>query len=79
MPKFLLVGDILYAGIVQVEADNVRDAINKAKAGLFVVYDKQGKDLGFTFDGIVQDENGNEIDPNDWDTFFHAEPSNDSQ
>lgn len=74
MPKFYLVGDILHAGTIQVEADSVRAAIAKAEAGDFVVDDEQGKTLGFTFDGTVQDENGNEIDPSDWDTFLHAEP-----
>ena len=52
MTTYILTGDILHAGRVAVEADNLTDAIAKAEAGDFTeVVDEDGKSLGFVLCG----------------------------
>lgn len=65
--KFHLTGDILHAGVVEVEADDIEAAIDKATEERdFVVIDEQGKDLGFVFANHATDAEGNDLD----DTFL---------
>jgi hypothetical protein len=49
--KFILTGDILFAGRIVVEADSAEQAIQKAQEGEFEVFDKSDKHLGFTHNG----------------------------
>ena len=59
MPRFLLSGDLLQAVRVEVEASSREEAIEKARAGKFTVYDTF--DRSFSFDGDV-DEHIEEIE-----------------
>ena len=48
MKKFYLVGDILHVGVVEVEAETLDEAINKAEVGDdFKVWDEEDKHLIF--------------------------------
>lgn len=59
MAKYILTGDIRHAGRVEVEADNLEEALEKADDGDFEVLDEGGKDLAFDFCG--DNEGGVEI------------------
>ncbi len=48
---FILVGDILHAGRVQVNAKTFDEALKKAEAGDFVVFNETSKGLGFEWNG----------------------------
>lgn len=68
MPKFILTGDIIYAGRVVAEGATAEEAIANAEAGKFTVYEKvEGSSLGagptFSFDGgddHIEREDGEE-------------------
>lgn len=61
MPTFKLSGDLLKAVFVEVEADTLEAAIDKAENGHFKIVDDDGNGE-FTFDGTAFDENDNEIE-----------------
>ena len=52
--KFLLMGDIAHAGRVRVRACTPAEAVVKAEAGDFEIYEEQGSQCGFKFDGGVE-------------------------
>lgn len=51
--RFIIVGDICHPGRIDVEADTLDEALDKAEAGQFVVHDKQDDCLAFTWNGDV--------------------------
>lgn len=48
---FILMGDVLHAGKIRVEASSLEEAIRKAEDGDFEVYDESGKNLAFDWNG----------------------------
>ena len=60
MKKFYLTGDILKPGVVEVEAETLDEALEKAEQGEFRVYDEQDSCMGFTWCG--DDEGGVHIE-----------------
>ena len=57
---FILTGDILHPGQIEVKADNLDEALDAANDGNFVVRDEENKHLAFVWCGddpeIVEDE-----------------------
>ena len=51
MKTWILIGDILHPGKVQVEAETIDQAIAKAERGDFEVYDEMHKCLAFAWNG----------------------------
>ena len=51
MTTFRITGDIAHPGVIKVEAETVDEALAKADAGEFVVYDEMDSCLAFTWDG----------------------------
>lgn len=49
--KFYMYGDILHAAEICVEAKNEREALSKAKNGLFEIVNQDNKELGFMWNG----------------------------
>lgn len=60
--KFRLYGDICHPGIVEVEADTLDQALDRATDGEFKIIDEQHNCLAFHFAGTALDENGKEIE-----------------
>ena len=48
---FILMGDILHAGRVAVQASSLKEALDKADDGDFEVFDETEKQLGFSWNG----------------------------
>ncbi len=59
--KFYLTGDILHPGIIEVEADTLDDAINKAECGEFAIWEEQDNYLAFDWAGQAEDADGHEL------------------
>lgn len=60
LKRFILTGDVLHPGSVVVKAKDLKDALKKAEAGDFEVYDEERrKFLAFEWNG---DESMVEID-----------------
>ena len=51
MTTFRITGDIAHPGVIEVEAETVDEALAKADAGEFVVYDELDDCLAFKWDG----------------------------
>jgi len=54
MQRFILTGDIITAGEVLVEADNIDEAIRKAENGHFLIVEAQKKPFGFSHNPFDQ-------------------------
>lgn len=66
MLKYRLYGDIRHSGIVEVKVENLdglRALLDKEMLTEedFVICDEQNKNLAFSFDGPILDEDGNEV------------------
>lgn len=48
---FKLSGDILHAGFITVQARTKNEAVRRAQAGDFTIFDEMGDTLGFDWDG----------------------------
>lgn len=56
-PKtYLLSGDILHPAYISVQAHSLKEALEKADRGEFLIEDEQHTCLGFTFDGNILNE-----------------------
>jgi hypothetical protein len=51
MKRYFLMGDIAHPGKVSVIADSLDEALKKADAGEFTVFDEQGDCLAFDWNG----------------------------
>ncbi len=53
--QYILTGDIAHPGRIDVEADSLDEALEKVAEGQFIIYEEEGKNLTFTWNGEEPD------------------------